>query len=524
MTTLWLDASAGMAGDMMMGALIDAGADIAALQAAVDAVIPGSVRLTARQVTRQGMRAAKAEVATLVDDPPHRTWTSIRTLLDQADLASGTRGRALAVFEAIARAEGHVHGVDPEQIHFHEVGALDSIADVVACCEGLRLLGVDRIVATPVTVGAGEVQVAHGLMPVPVPAVAQLALGWPTTAGVVPAGHHGHHHAHDGHGHDRSGQSDDHLGQDRARHGLRDDHSPLGHDHPGPDHAHPEQRGGHSAHGHSRPGHDDVHHGPGDGHSQQGHDHPGPDADGAHTHPHGHDAHEAEHAAGHRGHGGVVGPLPGELCTPTGMALVTVLAEQPGPQPAMTTRAVGVGAGTKDTPGRPNVVRVVLGDEDTQPAGSDEVCELAANIDDLDPRVWPEVLAALMTAGAFDAWSEPALMKKGRPAHVLHVLCAPAQADALSARIMALTSTFGVRRYTGVVRDVLARDWRTVTVDDHAVWIKIGHRDGTIVQVQPEFDDVATLAASLARPIADVLASARAAAEAAGLRPGEHLG
>lgn len=89
---------------------------------------------------------------------------------------------------------------------------------------------------------------------------------------------------------------------------------------------------------------------------------------------------------------------------------------------------------------------------------------------------------------------------------------------------MALTSTFGVRRYSGVVRDVLARDWRTVAVDGHAVWVKIGHRDGTIVRAQPEFDDVRALAAGLNRPVVDVLAAARAAAEEAGLRPGERLG
>lgn len=432
MTTLWLDASAGMAGDMMMGALIDAGAGIAGLQAAVDAVIPGSVRLTAAAATRQGMRATKAGVETLVDDPPHRTWASIRAMLDQADLASMTKARAVAVFEAIARAEGHVHGVGAGRIHFHEVGALDSIADVVACCEGLRLLGVDRVVATPVAVGAGEVQAAHGLMPVPVPAVAQLALGWPTTAGVVPTGHHRHDH--------------------------------------------------------------------GDGHT-------------------------AEHAAGHfHDHDGAGESLPGELCTPTGMALVTVLADRPGLQPAMTTRAIGVGAGTKDTPGRPNAVRVLVGEENTQPLGADEVCELAANVDDLDPRVWPEVLAALLDEGAFDAWIEPALMKRGRPAHVLHVLCAPAQGDALSGRVMALTSTFGVRRYAGVVRDVLARDWRTVSVGGHELRVKIGRCDGTVVQVQPEFDDARALAERLGRPVADVLASARAAAEEAGLRPGEGLG
>ena len=453
MTTLWLDASAGMAGDMMMGALVDAGAELAALQTAVEAVVPGSVRLTAAPTVRGGMRAVKAEVEVLVDDPPHRTWTSIRAALREAALEPVTRRRALAVFEAIARAEGHVHGVDPERIHFHEVGALDSIADVVACCEGLRLLGVDRVVATPVAVGAGSVRAAHGLMPVPVPAVAQLAVGWPTTAGTVPAGHHGHPHDH---GHPQGGRA---HGEE---HRLGD---------AGPEH-------GHGPHGRGDDGH------------------------------------------GSDGPGG----LPGELCTPTGMALVTVLAERPGPQPAMTTRAVGVGVGSRDTPGRPNVVRVLVGDEDARPLGRDEVCELAATVDDLDPRVWPEVLAALLDEGAFDAWAEPALMKKGRPAHVLHVLCAPGRADALSARVMALTSTFGVRRYLGVVRDVLARDWRTVTVDGHAVWIKIGHRDGAIVRAQPEFDDVRALAAGLNRPVVDVLAAARAAAEEAGLRPGERLG
>lgn len=475
MTTLWLDASAGMAGDMMMGALVDAGAELAALQAAVEAVVPGSVRLTAAPTVRGGIRAVKAEVEVLVDDPPRRTWTSIRAALQEAALAPDTRRRALAVFEAIARAEGRVHGVDPERIHFHEVGALDSIADVVACCEGLRLLGVDRVVATPVAVGAGSVRAAHGLMPVPVPAVAQLALGWPTAAGVVPAGHHGQHQ-----------------------------------DHPAPGHGHP-------AHDHGHPG-------PAHAHYEQGDDHPGHD-EHAHAHRHHHGGgHAAEHAAGHHEQGGAEGPLPGELCTPTGMALVAVLAERPGPQPAMTTRAVGVGAGGRDTPGRPNVVRVLVGDEDARPAGSDGVCELAATVDDLDPRVWPEVLAALLDEGAFDVWAEPALMKKGRPAHVLHVLCAPGRADALSTRIMALTSTFGVRRYSGVVRDVLARDWRTVAVDGHAVWVKIGHRDGTIVRAQPEFDDVRALAAGLNRPVVDVLAAARAAAEEAGLRPGERLG
>lgn len=489
MTTLWLDASAGMAGDMMMGALLDAGAGLADLQAAVDAVIPGSVRLGARTVTRQGLRAVKAEVSTLVDDPPHRTWGSIRVMISDAALAPETARRALAVFEAIARAEGHVHGVDPEQVHFHEVGALDSIADVVACCEGLRLLGVDRVVATPVAVGAGTVSAAHGLMPVPVPAVAQLATGWPTTAGIIPDGHRARPPA----GHD------DPAGHDHGTAGSApDDHDSAGLGSAGQGASGEDHAGG-------RQNHD----------RDDAHDHGDVQAFAGAGHRHGQLSGNGVSAGGLDG-------LPGELCTPTGMVLVTVLAERPGQQPAMTSRAVGVGAGTKDLPGRPNVVRVILGDEDASPLGADEVCELAANVDDLDPRVWPEVLQGLLSAGALDAWAEPALMKKGRPAHVLHVLCEPGAAEALGARIMALTGSLGVRRHSAV-RQLLARTWRTVTVEGHPLWVKIGHRDGVIVRAQPEFDEVRALADCLGRPVTEVLTAALAAAEAAGLHPGQEL-
>ncbi len=340
---LWIDATAGVAGDMLLGALVDAGVPLGHLQACVDAVIPGSVRLTAATVTRAGLRATKVEVEVLADDPPHRTWSTIRGLVEDADLPDGVRARALAVFGRLAEAEGRVHGVPPESVHFHEVGALDAIADVVGSCAGVEALGPAAVVVSPVALGSGTIRAHHGELPVPAPAVLELSRGWDVLAG----------------------------GQ-------------------------------------------------------------------------------------------------GELATPTGVALVTSLAGDSGPLPEVRVEVTGIGAGTRDTPHRANVVRLVLGRPRPVPSPDDAPragrhpapgpasfavpddaggasgggergsepdgdragdraapCVLEANVDDLDPRLWPVVLDRLLAAGAWDAWLTPILMKKGRPAHTLHVLSAP---------------------------------------------------------------------------------------------------
>jgi len=391
----WIDARNGVAGDMLLGALADAGVPLTVMQDAIDAVMPATVRLSHTAVQRAGLRAAKVNVEVLVDDLPHRDWTVIRAMLQDSALRPAVKGNALAVFEALAHAEARAHGIEVETVHFHEVGAWDSIADVVGVCAGLGDLGVERIVAGPVGVGSGSIRTAHGEIPIPVPAVLELSRGWQVLT---------------------SGR--------------------------------------------------------------------------------------------------------GELATPTGMALVTTLADLEPTLPECTVTTVGIGAGSRDDPGRPNVVRIVLGAYDTAPSVADEAWVLETNIDDLDPRLWPGVLTALMDGGADDAWLSPILMKKGRPAHTLHVLAGGEALPHLRDLVFELVPTLGVREYP-VAKRMLERYWQPVSVGEAEVRIKIGHRDGRITTATPEFSDVLAAAEAVDRPVRDVLAAANAAAVAAGLVQGK---
>ncbi|WP_232548219.1 LarC family nickel insertion protein [Propioniciclava soli] len=435
MVHAWFDVTAGVAGDMVLGSLLDAGADVAAVQQALDAVAPGSVRLETEVVDRAGQRGTKARVRVLTDDPPHRTWRSIRARLAEADLDPTTRDRALAVFGRLADAEGATHGIAPDDVHFHEVGALDSIADVVGSCEALRLLGVTSVSASPVALGSGRVRAAHGDIPVPVPAVARLVVGWRTLAS---------------------------AGTPRA-------HAP-GHAHP---HAHP------YPHGHQ----DDP-------------------ATGAHDTP-------AE----------VLPPgEPGELATPTGVALIRALADVCEALPPLLVTGLGVGAGGRDTPGRPNVVRVMLGESVADHPATD-LAELRANVDDLDPRLWPGVLDACLAAGAADAWLVPIQMKKGRPAFTVHALADAASRPRIIDVLLSHTTTLGVRE-SPVTRTVLDRSWTDVDVLGQSVRVKVGARGGRVLHAAAEFASVVDAARALGVPEAEVAQRAAAAIVAAGLMPG----
>ncbi len=438
---------------MLLGSLIDAGVSLDKIQKVLDDLIPNSVRFSQATVNRGGQRSVKITVERLAEDPPHRSWASIRKLLSESTIPEATREMALKVFARLAEAEGHVHGVSPDEVHFHEVGALDSIADVVGVCEGLRLLDVSEVSASEVALGSGRILAAHGDIPVPAPAVAQLALGWPSSAGPSGEGWH----SHDGHSHDHS----------------HDEHESHEHTH------------SHGSHTHSH---------------------------GSHTHSHHHDLPHDEPAP-------VTTPgAVGELATPTGLAVIRALAECCEKLPLMTTSAIGIGAGGKDFAGHPNVVRVLIG-ETFQAAQSEQVTELAANVDDQNPQLWPGIMDALFDAGALDAWLTPILMKKGRPAHTVHALCRPADAEAISDVLLSQTSTLGVR-FNQPERFVLDRSWHDVEVDGQEISVKVASRAGQILHATSEFESLAEAARKSGKTQAEMAQLAQASIVEAGLVAG----
>jgi uncharacterized protein (DUF111 family) len=204
-----------------------------------------------------------------------------------------------------------------------------------------------------------------------------------------------------------------------------------------------------------------------------------------------------------------------ELCTPTGAALLTTLADDWGRQPAMAVSHVGVGAGARDPEGHANVLRLLAGVSTVSTTEASSTTDLPrlleTNVDDLDPRIWPVVIAAMLEAGASDAWLTPILMKKGRPAHMLSVLVSADRADVVRREIHRQTSTIGMREQT-VAKHELDRQMTTVEVDGQSIAVKVAHWGGEVFNVQPEFEDVAAAARALGRPVKTVMSEAVVAA------------
>jgi hypothetical protein len=380
----WLDCSSGVSGDMLLGALSALGA-LDTLGDVIDAVPDLAVSLSTADVRRGALAARHVRVEVGVGPPRNRA--EVQAVLERLPLPAPVRDSAARVFDRLAVAEAAVHGVTPQEIYFHEIGAVDSIVDVVGACLGFHELGLDGLTVSPIALGSGAVETMHGQVPVPGPAVLELLRG---TELVVTGG-------------------------------------------------------------------------------------------GA----------------------------PVELATPTGVAVLAELGTGVGPLPPMRVSAVGVGAGNRELDGQPNVVRLVVGEAAT--AAPDGWLLLEANVDDLDPRLWPGVIDALLVAGAADAWLAPILMKKGRPAHTLSALVPESAVASVEGAFFRQTTTIGLRT-TPVGKSALDRDSIEVRVDGHPVRVKVARLDGVIVTATPEWIDVEAAAQALDRPARQVLADAVSAA------------
>lgn len=381
----YFECAAGAAGDMLLGALVDLGLPLDALRDELAKLPLAGYRLEAQTVRRAGLRATKLDVVVEGhgEGATHeqRGLAQIVELLQSSRLAAPIRERSLALFRRLAEAEAAAHGVAPEAVHFHELGAVDSIVDIVGGVWGLGWLRAERFAASALNVGSGSVSLSHGTYPVPAPATAALVRGVP-----------------------------------------------------------------------------------------------------------------------------VYGAGDGECLTPTGALLVTSYATSYGPLPSLRLTNVGHGAGARDTPGRPNVLRLFVGEEAAATA-TERVLVLETELDDMSPQLCEPLLARLLAAGALDVYFTPIQMKKGRPGILLSCLAPPQRREALEEVLFAETTTLGVRRQEWE-RTVLERESVPVETPYGTISVKLGRRAGRLYNVQPEFEDCQRVAAARGVPVKEVWASA----------------
>lgn len=386
MTTAWFNCGAGVAGDMILGALVDAGADRMEIADILGGLAVEDYALTFERTMRCGVSSTRALVAVHDDSDHHihRPWRDIRTLIESSSLPDSVSRRSIDVFTRLADVEARIHGVHIDDVEFHEVGSTDAIVDIVGVCAALESLGVDHVVCSPIAVGHGLVTTAHGQLPNPAPAVAHL---------------------------------------------LADSGAPIiGLD-------------------------DDC-----------------------------------------------------ELSTPTGVALMVAYADSFGPPPDMTVSSIGYGAGARDRPGRANVVSVAIGQRSsgTVAPGRGQVVQLVeTNVDDVTGEIVAHTISRLLDNGAHDAWATPIIMKKGRPAFTVHVLCEPARTEHMAEILVAETGTLGVRA-TSMERWPQQRTESVVDVDGHDIRVKIASG-----RIKVEFDDAARAASSLGVSVREVIDRAR---------------
>ena len=383
MRIAYIDAPFGAAGDMLLGAALHAGAGLDAVRAALQTLPLEGWTLDAHSVQRAGFAATKADV-TVEDPQPPRTARAIVELIAASPLPERVRDHAVATFELLGDAATAVHGVPPADMHLHEVGDVDAIVDVVGTFAGLESLGVERIHAGALPAGGGLVRAAHGRLPVPAPAVLEIAA--------------------------RCGAT------------LLE----------------------------SRPG---------------------------------------EPVA--------------ELVTPTAMAIIGATADFT--RPAMALERTGIGAGSKDFEGWPNVVRLWIG-ETSEAAAVRPLALIETNVDDMPGEHLPFLEARLRDAGALDVWWTAVQMKKGRPGLQITAVAARGTAEAVAAALLEHSPTLGVRA-TELVRYEADREVLEFESSLGPAAVKVKRLPGAPPRVAPEYESARAIAERSGLPIAEVYAT-----------------
>ncbi len=387
MRTLYLDAFAGISGDMMLGVLVDLGVPLELLRDTASRLGISEAAISASRTERKGIGATKVHVR-VVERELVRTYAHIRELIEHSDLPGRVKERSQRVFALLAEAESRIHSRNIEQVHFHELGSADTLVDVVGSVAGLEHLGVEELLCSPLPMGTGMVKTSHGVFPVPAPAVTEILKDVPVYSSGIPT----------------------------------------------------------------------------------------------------------------------------EIVTPTGAAIVAALASDFCLLPPMRIRAVGYGAGDRDLE-IPNVLRGFLGERETIAEGRtrERRTVLSANIDDMNPEIYPYVMERLFEAGAEDVWLTPIQMKKSRPAVTLSVLAPPSREEEIKEVVFAETKTLGIR-IEEVDKEYLDREVLEVSTVFGPVRVKVARREGRPLNVAPEYEDCRRAALRHGVPLKEVYAAAEEAA------------
>jgi uncharacterized protein (TIGR00299 family) protein len=374
----FFDCFAGISGDMTLGALIDLGLPVEELQNLLPALGLTGVSLTARRVTKDHLTGIHVEI-TAEAIQPSRTYREICALIEAAALTDQVKAQSLTAFRLLGEVEARIHGQALETVHFHELGALDTIVDLVGAIHGLERLGVTRVFCSSLPMGWGMIVAGHGRLPNPAPAALELLKDLPV------------------------------YGTD----------------------------------------------------------------------------------------------LPGELVTPTGAAILKACQAQCEPCPPMTLTAVGYGAGSRDLPGHPNLLRLYLGKPlEAAPGLRDKVLVLETHLDDMNPEWYEPLIAGLFAAGALDVGLTPLQMKKNRPGVGLTVIAPLAAKEGLLARLFADSTTLGVRLME--VERVTARRWaETIDTPYGPLQVKVMEYGGRR-RVLPEYEACRQMAEAQGLPLIEV--------------------